>query len=100
MRTPAVLGSTPERWTNAMKFLDAFEMRGAADAVLCLAFLWIAWRLSRRYRSVSPPGPARLPFVGVAYQIPDDKQWLKFHEWTLRYGVYSPSFSDSCRDGA
>ncbi|EIW51642.1 cytochrome P450 [Trametes versicolor FP-101664 SS1] len=61
-------------------------MRAAADAVLCLAFLWIAWRLSRRYRSASPPGPAGLPFVGVAYHIPDDKQWLKFHEWTSRYG--------------
>ncbi|KAI0360361.1 hypothetical protein OH77DRAFT_1418258 [Trametes cingulata] len=56
------------------------------DVVLALAFLWLAWRVLRPLRA-SPPGPRGLPFVGVAYQIPEDKQWLKFHEWTLRYGT-------------
>ncbi len=97
MRILAGLGRVPESWTNAMKFLDAFELRVVTDAILCLAFLWLTWRLLRRYRSASPPGPAGLPFVGVAYQIPDDKQWLKFHEWTSRYGVYLPPSSDCNR---
>ncbi|PIL27798.1 cytochrome P450 [Ganoderma sinense ZZ0214-1] len=32
-----------------------------------------------------PPGPTGLPFVGVAWQIPSDKQWLKFHDWINSY---------------
>ncbi|KAI0371374.1 cytochrome P450 [Pilatotrama ljubarskyi] len=55
------------------------------DVVLALVFLWLAWSVLRPSRA-SPPGPKGLPFVGVAYEIPGDKQWLKFHEWTLRYG--------------
>ena len=33
------------------------------------------------------PGPRGLPFLGVSLQIPPDKQWLKFHEWTKLYGT-------------
>ncbi|KAH9930522.1 cytochrome P450 [Epithele typhae] len=44
--------------------------------------------LARLFKQDSKPfpGPIGLPFFGVAFQIPDDKQWLKFHDWTCRYG--------------
>ncbi|KAI0634749.1 cytochrome P450 [Trametes polyzona] len=48
--------------------------------VVVLGWLW------SRYRKASPPGPVGLPFVGVARQIPGDKQWLTFHDWILEYG--------------
>ncbi|KAM5541771.1 hypothetical protein V8D89_004500 [Ganoderma adspersum] len=40
----------------------------------------------RLYNRPSAPGPAGAPFVGVAWQIPSDKQWLKFHDWIEHYG--------------
>ncbi|KAJ3553877.1 hypothetical protein NM688_g3387 [Phlebia brevispora] len=33
-----------------------------------------------------PPGPPGQWWFGNAYQIPPDKQWLKFDEWTRTYG--------------
>ena len=42
----------------------------------------------RLHTGSTAPGPYGLPFFGVAFQIPSDKQWLKFHEWTVRYGAY------------
>ncbi|KAI0701989.1 cytochrome P450 [Cytidiella melzeri] len=39
----------------------------------------------------SPPGPRGLPFVGNAFQIPVDRQWLKFDQWIREYG---PSLRD------
>lgn len=35
----------------------------------------------------NPPGPRGLPFVGNAYQIPPDHQWLKFDQWVAEYGT-------------
>lgn len=62
------------------------------DLTLALLFLVLVVvlivhgrRLSNR---VSAPGPAGVPFVGVAWRIPSDKQWLKFHDWIKRYGKF------------
>ncbi|EKM56447.1 uncharacterized protein PHACADRAFT_92801 [Phanerochaete carnosa HHB-10118-sp] len=42
-----------------------------------------------------PPGPPGPPFVGNTYQIPRDRQWLKFDEWIKHYGACSRSiYSD------
>ncbi|KAI0336626.1 cytochrome P450 [Cubamyces sp. BRFM 1775] len=62
------------------------SLRDVVDWVLARLFVWLVWRLLRSYKSSRPPGPVGWPFVGVAFQIPEDKQWLKFHEWTERYG--------------
>ncbi|KAI0711521.1 hypothetical protein C8Q76DRAFT_61362 [Earliella scabrosa] len=56
----------------------------AVDALLALLFLVLLLAFLRS-RTRIPPGPAGLPLVGVTLQIPSDKQWLKFHEWILRY---------------
>ncbi|KAI0674628.1 cytochrome P450 [Trametes maxima] len=61
------------------------SFRTYTDAILILTSAWLVWKLLRSTKS-SPPGPIGLPFIGVAFQIPADKQWLKFHEWILRYG--------------
>ena len=60
---------------------------GIFDTTLALVAITLAITLLRS-RIGSLPGPRSLPFLGVALQIPSDKQWLKFHEWTLRYGVF------------
>lgn len=48
----------------------------------------------RTHRSPSstlrdPPGPKGIPFFGNEFQIPQDKQWLRFHEWSQKYGAIS-----------
>ena len=65
-----------------------YSSRNLVDWALASIFVWLIWRLLRSYKSSRPPGPTGLPFLGVAFQIPEDKQWLKFHEWTERYGTY------------
>ncbi|KLO13999.1 cytochrome P450 [Schizopora paradoxa] len=44
------------------------------------------WWSSKRSSKKSPPGPKGLPLFGNEFQIPDDKQWLTFHEWGKTYG--------------
>ncbi|KAI1789418.1 cytochrome P450 [Ganoderma leucocontextum] len=56
-------------------------------ALLSLGLVVILVIRGRRwYNRLSAPGPVGVPFVGVAWQIPSDKQWLKFHDWIERYG--------------
>ena len=61
--------------------LDAFFI------LLFLALLTHAVRQYVRCRSRNPPGPRGYWFTGNAYQIPKDKQWLKFDEWIKAYGA-------------
>ena len=43
--------------------------------------------LSRRAKALrDPPGPRGIPIFGNEFQIPNDKQWIKFHEWNEKYG--------------
>ncbi|RPD55525.1 cytochrome P450 [Lentinus tigrinus ALCF2SS1-7] len=56
------------------------------DIPLALLFLVLVVALVRSRRKLSAPGPSGLPFLGVALQLPPDKQWLKFHDWIARYG--------------
>lgn len=66
------------------------------DWLLLTVFAYLLLRVVRRKtRLSSPPGPPGLPFVGNAYQIPSDRQWLKFDEWIKEYGTF-PSKPDHC----
>ena len=40
-----------------------------------------------RSKEVRPPGPKGRWLVGNAYEIPKDRQWLKFDEWVREYGT-------------
>ncbi|KAI0784096.1 cytochrome P450 [Abortiporus biennis] len=60
--------------------LDSISLLG-----LSLVLFYI-FRKSRRGVSTTPPGPSGHLLVGNTYQIPHDKQWLKFDEWYREYG--------------
>ena len=79
----------PVPWAlHAMAKLNPiFRYLSSLDVVLATVFLLLVIALIRARRRLSIPGPVGLPFLGVALQIPSDKQWLKFHAWTARYGV-------------
>ncbi len=64
------------------------EPNSVLDLILILVFVFLVLALLRSSRTHSPPGPAGLPFFGVALQIPTDKQWLRFHAWITQYGKY------------
>lgn len=66
------------------------------DVVLVLIFAYLSLRLLRNIitsirTGTSPPGPPGIPLLGNAYQIPSDRQWLKFDEWTRKYGRHTRS---------
>lgn len=60
------------------------------DVLLIVLFIIFASRVLRRHihRRI-PPGPPGSWLVGNTYQIPTDKQWLKFDEWINKYGELS-----------
>ena len=60
----------------------------ALEVVLGLLLILLAVRFARSRKGLRlPPGPTGIPFLGVALQIPPDKQWLKFHKWIVGYGM-------------
>ncbi|TFY60461.1 hypothetical protein EVG20_g7406 [Dentipellis fragilis] len=54
-------------------------------AVICL-FLAFVVRGSVQRRRGYPPGPLGWPIIGNALQLPSRKHWLKFDEWSKKYG--------------
>ena len=64
-----------------------------ADIAAALLLIVLLWAFFRRGPS-PPPGPLGFPFVGVAWQIPQDKQWLKFDDWIRRFGTFNCSRID------
>ena len=66
------------------------------DFALALAFVLSCVAFFRSRRSggrpayvKDPPGPKGIPIFGNEFQIPKDKQWLKFDEWSKKYGGIS-----------
>lgn len=67
------------------------------DMILLVIFLYALYRvcrmlvtrltISQSQAKTNPLGPPGYPFVGNAYQIPQDRQWLKFDEWIKQYGT-------------
>ncbi|THU89922.1 cytochrome P450 [Dendrothele bispora CBS 962.96] len=50
------------------------------------AIIYLVFAYTRRGNKHYPQGPPGIPIVGNALQIPNDRQWLKFHEWKKEYG--------------
>lgn len=61
-------------------------------AVACISALTWHYR-ERASGGQTPPGPKGIPIFGNEFQIPRDKQWLKFHEWSQKYGTLQISGS-------
>ncbi|KAL5476745.1 hypothetical protein ACEPAI_2931 [Sanghuangporus weigelae] len=62
-----------------------FLILAVVTVVVLLAGLILWYRVSPpQYQA--PPGPEGIPIFGNEFQIPRDKQWLKFHEWNRQYG--------------
>jgi cytochrome P450 len=65
-----------------------------APALLFVVLALVAWYLieQRRYRNRIPPGarplpgPKGYPIVGRVHDIPHEKTWLKFYEWSKEFG--------------
>ncbi|KAI0341374.1 cytochrome P450 [Trametopsis cervina] len=61
------------------------------DWILLVIFLCLLTNVVRKTwvkqsTDLIPPGPPGLPLVGNAFQIPSDRQWLKFDQWIKEYG--------------
>ncbi|KAI0353745.1 cytochrome P450 [Trametes cingulata] len=64
-------------------------------AILLVLTCWSARRAVRS--SPVPAGPPRFPLVGNAFQLPVERPWEKFAEWSKQYGdmVYLRVFNRS-----
>ena len=86
--TPSHLVQVLAYCTVNLSYLPRMMPNVYVILALSLALIAIIRRRHRRLSShPSAPGPGGPPFVGVAWQIPSDKQWLKFHDWIERYGT-------------
>ncbi|KAK4951307.1 hypothetical protein LTR10_010280 [Elasticomyces elasticus] len=58
--------------------------------ILAAAAILIAERIHARRRLPGYvkklPGPIGLPVIGSVHELPEKNSWLKFHEWSLKYG--------------
>jgi hypothetical protein len=61
----------------------------SATAFLAVAVVAVVYYAGRQNRAKYPPGPEPELFFGNARQVPTSMQWLKFAEWSKRYGMPS-----------
>jgi hypothetical protein len=59
---------------------------GLALVVCALSARYLRERARRAGRSL-PPGPRGLPFIGNVLELPHSEPWLKYAEWSKRYGA-------------
>lgn len=62
---------------------------GAPVIALCCLWIYIRSRMAanRRGGLPYPPGPAGLPVLGNAFDMPSSHEWEKAVEWRSKYGV-------------
>lgn len=53
-------------------------------AIVAVAVLYAL--TGKRSKARLPPGPPGLPVVGNIFDIPKSRPWVKFAEWTEKYG--------------
>jgi hypothetical protein len=60
---------------------DVCVVLGILALTLCIDL----YAKRRRMLALTPPGPASLPYIGNAFDIPSDKPWEKYLEWSKKY---------------
>lgn len=58
-------------------------------AAVAWAFYQFAVALGKRNAKYNPqglPGPTLLPWIGRIHDLPIDYMWLKFYEWSQKFG--------------
>ena len=58
--------------------------------LVILSFGWLAFYFllsKRRPRMSLPPGPKSLPILGNLLDMPKDKPWVKYSQWSEEYGM-------------
>ena len=74
----------------------AATFRTTHDAAILIVILYLLNKVIRKaFRSEIgvPPGPPGAFLVGNTYQIPSNRQWLKFDHWIREYGRSQVGFS-------
>ncbi|TFK24572.1 cytochrome P450 [Coprinopsis marcescibilis] len=67
--------------------MDALIRYPLLPAVAASGLLWYWLNSSATKPHIRPlPGPRRLPFIGNALQMPQERPWLTFAEWAKTYG--------------
>jgi hypothetical protein len=64
------------------------------NVCIVASFLVLAFALrygNKRPRLPLPPGPKGLPLIGNLLDIPKDKPWETYNEWSKQYGTPKPS---------
>ena len=50
------------------------------------------WGILKKHKATSlptPPGPKKLPILGNLFDIPSNREWLTYAQWTKDYGLYT-----------
>jgi hypothetical protein len=59
---------------------------GLAIVVAALSVRYLRERIRRKGRSL-PPGPRGYPLIGNALDLPQERAWLTYAEWSKQYGA-------------
>ncbi|KIY44914.1 cytochrome P450 [Fistulina hepatica ATCC 64428] len=62
-----------------------FSLQPSVLSLLAVVFFIALWVLSRKSHNL-PPGPKRLPFIGNILNMPQERSWEVFAEWSKIYG--------------
>ena len=75
--------------SRALEIISAHPLHALATAILVGIFLTVR-KSAGRFRNglPLPPGPKGWPVIGNLFDMPREKPWVVYHEWSKIYGEY------------